>query len=223
MAREGRSGLAAVLAMGLVAAGCSDGSDSGAASSTPAASPSASAGQSPAATGTAFGDGVDELRDGVWQIGEAGEVDFAVTDGALSLSGVRPAEGWQHQVSDDKDDDIEVHFTRGNARWKFEVEIDGSTMQIAKEVTLTGTDGGTYRVGSAGEVEVSPGRGDAAVTLGEVTSGEGWNATTREESSTDIEVEFVNGAGGKAEFELEARDDGIKVEISQKLTGARPT
>lgn len=218
MARRELLSAAALLAVGLAVAGCASGADG--AEMTPAA-PATASPTATAATGQdVFGEGADELRDGVWQIGDAGEVEFALKEGALSLIEVRPAEGWQHRVSDDDADEIEVHFTQGSTDWKLEVEIDASKMEISKEFRIKEADSGTYRVGSAGEVSFTS--DGTTVTLGEVSPSPGWTVTEQDVSSDDIEIEFRNNSGGKAELEVEARGDSLKVEISQKITGPIP-
>lgn len=169
----------------------------------------------------AFGDGVDDLRDGVWRCGDAGEVEFALVDGSLSLTEVRPAEGWQHRVSDDDEDEIEVHFTRGAVDWKLEVEIDDSTMEISKELKITQAVGGAYQVGSAAAVSFES--DGSTVALGEVRPSQGWEITDQEATSTDIEINFRSDRGGEAEFEVESRDGGVELELSQKLVGPIPT
>lgn len=235
MARRELLSAVALLAAGLVLVGCASGSDGSTDSPMPSGSQSAlteegatdtdsaatdGATANPATRQDAFSDGVDELRDGVWQIGDAGEVEFAFSNGDLSLTGVRPAEGWHHRVSDDDADELQVNFTRGTTEWKFEVEIDDSTMEISKELTLTSADAGTYLVGSAGEVSFDS--DGSTVTTGEVTAREGWTVVTRDESSTDIEIEFRDDRGGKAEFEVEVRSGDLEVEIHQKFTGPVP-
>ncbi len=67
----------------------------------------AAAGQSPPVT--AAGEPA-ELRDGVWTVGDAGEVEFALENGVLSLVDVRPATGWAVEIDEEAADEIEVEF-----------------------------------------------------------------------------------------------------------------
>lgn len=220
---------AALLAVAVASAGCASGSTGDSAATVPSATQSTLAEDGGAPADTAgpamaaqpFGDGVDELRDGIWRIADAGEVEFTLVDGALSLIEVRPAQGWQHRVSDDDDDEIEVRFTNGPVDWKLEVEIDDSTMEISKELKIRQADGGAYAVGSAAEVSFES--DGSAVSLGEVSPSQGWEITEQEADSTDIEIEFRSDRGGKAEFEVESRDGLVEVEISQKLVGPIPS
>lgn len=222
----------AVAAMAM--AGCGSGSDDAADPGGSTTTSEAPADPATAPTGTAepgtdadqvsgskgFSDGVDELRDGVWQVGGAGEVEFTLVDGRLSLGGVRASEGWGHRISDEQADEISVHFTRGTSAWKFEVEIDDSTMEISKELTLTSAVSGTYGVGSAAQVTFD---GDGSgITAGEVTPRPGWNVTSRDEGGSNIEIGFRNESGGKAEFEVETDRGDVEVEINQKLAGPLP-
>lgn len=200
-------------------------SASGTATGEPTSTAAGTASGSPASTGgpssSAAGGAVDELRDGTWQVGDAGEVEFALANGALSLTEVRPADGWQQRVSDEKADEIEVHLTRDTTDWKFEVELDADNLEISKELEIKQAEGGTYRVGSAGEVSYDT--DGTTVTLNDVRPSQGWTVTKRDESSDDIEIDFRNDdTGGSAEFEAEADDGAVELEISQKLTGPIP-
>lgn len=238
MKRGSVPGVSGLLAVGLLVTGCAGGGGGGgeqAAATTPAAT-GATAVQSPtgtdetsAATSTSSpgtvlpassGGAVDELRDGTWQVGDAGEVEFALEGGALSLTEVRPAEGWQHRVADEQPDEIEAHFTRDATDWKFEVELDAETMEISKELEIEQAEGGTYQVGSAAEVSFDT--DGSTVTLGDVRTNDGWTVVKQDESTDDIEIDFSNDIGGSAEFEVEAEDTGVGLEIDQKLTGSIP-
>lgn len=164
---------------------------------------------------------MDELRDGTWRIGEAGEVEFALQDGALSLTEVRPSDGWQQRVADENPEEIEVHLTRDTTDWKFEVEQDGATLEISKELGITDAEGGTYRVGDAGEVSFAA--DGETVTLGEVRINDGWTITKQNENTDDIEIDFTNDdTGATAEFETEFDNGSVGLEIDQKLTGPIP-
>lgn len=52
---------------------------------------------------------------GVYTIGDAGTVELTAADGRLELGEVAPAEGWQHEVTEEDDDDVEVTFSDGDA------------------------------------------------------------------------------------------------------------
>lgn len=147
-------------------------------------------------------------------------MEFALDNGALSLTEVRPADGWQHRVSDEKPDEIEVHLTRDTTEWKFEVELDNE-MEISKELEIKQAQGDTYQVGSAGEVSFDS--DESTVTLGELQPNEGWQVTKQDESSDDIEIDFTNSdTGATAEFEAELDNGSVELEINQKLTGPIP-
>lgn len=171
--------------------------------------------------GQSSGGAVDELRAGTWQVGEAGEVEFALDNGALSLTEVRPSEGWQQRVADEKPDEIEVHFTQDTTDWKFEVELDDADLEISKELEIKQAEGGTYQVGDAGEVSFTV--DDSTVTLVNVRTNNGWTVTKQDDSTDDIEIDFTNtGTGASAEFEAEIDDGAVELEIDQKLTGPIP-
>lgn len=162
---------------------------------------------------------VDEIRDGVWQVGEAGEVEFAAKDGALSLTDVRPADGWQQRVADERPDEIEVHFTKGDQEWKFEVESEASGLQISKELKIRGGGGGASTVGSAATLTLNV--DGSKVSVSDVNPASGWEMVKQDESADDVELGFRNeSTGGTAEFEAEADGSGVKIEITQKLRGS---
>lgn len=238
MARRDFASAAVVLAAGLVLAGCGSSADSdSAAQSTPQSTAAATADSSaaPGATSEAatapaatesidFGEGVDELRDGTWKIGDAGEVEFTVQGRQLSLTEVRPAEGWQHRVDADDDDEFDVYFTRGNVEWKFEVEVDDDddddAFNIKKELKVRQASAGEYRVGSAGVVAFS--LNGSTLKLDSATASPGWRITDREEDSDKVEVDFEDDRNGEAEFEVDTHGGGVEVEIRQKREGPLP-
>lgn len=218
--------VAGVIAAGAMLAGCSG--ETTANPSSPGAeqvaSPSASATE-PSDSGDAGSDdlgvgvAVDEVRDGLWQVGDAGEVNFTADGGSLSLGKVKPADGWEHRVADDKADEIEVHFVRGDQEWKFEVELEKGTMQISKELKIANASSGSYSVGNIATLDF---RADGdAFTVENVQHNDGWPLEKTEEDSDSVEVSFKMPDGaGSAEFEAE-RDAGVvTVEISQKLRRA---
>lgn len=223
MGHRAGAGAAALLGLGLLMAGCSG--DAPTPETTPAEEPDGS--EEPSDSGSpsaddagSAGGAVDELRDGTWEVGDAGEVEFALADGSLSLIEVRPAEGWQDRVSDESSDEVEVYFAQGNIEWEFEVELGAGSMEISKELEIDQAESGTYDVGSAAEVEIEI--DGTTVTLVDVRPAEGWEITKRDESSDEIELDFANDDGGTAEFEAEVEVDGIELEIEQKLTGPIP-
>lgn len=81
---------------------------------------------------TETGDGgeVAVMRDGVWEVGDAGEVEFRFDNGALALVGTRANSGWEVDIDQQDDDDIEVDFGRDNVEWDFDVEAEGSVLRV---------------------------------------------------------------------------------------------
>lgn len=235
MRRRTVPGISGLLVAGLLVTGCAGGGGGGeqAATGTDAAQIPTGAEETSGTTDTASptsaapstqpqssGGAVDELTDGTWQVGEAGEVEFALQDGALSLTEVRPADGWQQRVAGEDPDEIEVHLTRDATDWKFEVEVDGD-MEISKELEIKGAESGTYQVGDAAEVSFDT--DGSTVSLGDVRTNDGWAVTKQDESTDDIEIDFRNdGTGASAEFEAEVDGGQVGLEIDQKLTGPIP-
>lgn len=219
----------------MVITGCSSGSDSDTSAQPTPQTTTSTAGATTNATPTEtkdapeagvvdFGEGVDELRDGTWKIGDAGEVEFTVQGRQLSLTDVRPAAGWDHRV-DVEDDEFDVYFTRGNLEWKFEVEVDDDddqdAFEIKKELKIRQAAAGEYRVGSAGTVSFS--LDGANLKLDSATANSGWRITDRKEKSDEIEVDFEDDRSGEAEFEVDTHGgNGVEVEITQKREGPLP-
>ncbi|BDZ39768.1 hypothetical protein [Microbacterium suwonense] len=223
--------LAGAITLGMLLSGCS-GSTEPAPSDTTAATASAPAGQdSGSGDGDATGSGdtatptadasgvaVDEIRDGTWQVGDAGEVEFTAEGGSLSLTEVRPSDGWQQRVTDEKPDEIEVHFTQGDQEWKFEVESERGTLQISKELTIRNGASGDFTIGSAATLTLTV--DGSTISVADLVPGSGWSTVKQDESPDDVELDFRNDStGGTAEFEAETGSTGVKIEISQKLRG----
>lgn len=214
--------LAGTLTLALLLAGCSGGNapeptvtESTAASTSPAPDTESNDAKRPASD---VSGAVDEVRDGTWQVGDAGEVEFTAQNGNLSLTEVRPAAGWQQRVTDEKASELEVHFTRDNQEWKFEVEVENGTTQISKELTIRNGQGGDFQVGSAATVTLDTAGGKLSVS--NIAPADGWSTQKQDESPNDVELGFRNTDGdGTAEFEAETGSDGVKIEISQKLRG----
>jgi hypothetical protein len=161
-----------------------------------------------------------KVRDGTFKVDKAGTGEFQVNNNALDLQDVSPKSGWRQRIAAGSSDDIEVHFLKGNVDWKFEVEIDNN-MEISKEQDISQAQGGTYKVGDAGEVQFRSDGG--SLTLVNVQTNTGWKATKREVSSDDIEIDFRQGRA-KAEFGAELDDSGrLSLEINQKLKGPIPS
>lgn len=143
MKNQAPAALAGALTLGLLLAGCS-GSTEPSAAPTPAAPTSASvtsnaesggSGDSTGAASDGSGGAVDEVRDGTWQVGDAGEVELAGEGGSLSLTEVRPAAGWQQRIAEEKPSEIEVHFTQGDQEWKFEFEAETGSAGVKIEIS----------------------------------------------------------------------------------------
>lgn len=229
MKRQATTALAAAVTLGLLLTGCSGAGDeptptepavSTTASDTPTnESPDTGSGDdTPSTDIAADAAAVDEIRDGTWQVGNAGEVEFTVQNGALSLTEVRPADGWQQRISDEKPDEIEVHFTQGDQEWKFEVESENGTLQISKELKIRNGASGDFQIGSAATLTLTV--DGTTISVSDVMPASGWTTIKQDESPDDIELDFRNeSTGGTAEFEAEVESSGVKIEISQKLRG----
>lgn len=79
-----------------------------------------------------------EPRDGVWTVGDAGEVEFASENGSLSLVEARPASGWTERVEEQGPEEIEVDFFRDNLRYQFTAEIDDGQLEVQVDQQTVG-------------------------------------------------------------------------------------
>lgn len=75
---------------------------------------------------------LEEADDGIYAVGEAGELTMTRTDTELTVDEVRPADGWSHTEDEHDDpDEVEVTFTSGEGREiEFEAEIDDGQLEI---------------------------------------------------------------------------------------------
>ncbi|MCE0487446.1 hypothetical protein [Ornithinimicrobium sediminis] len=93
-----------------------------------------------------------ELRDGVWGVGLAGEVELTVTpDGTLELVDVRPAEGWdvtdQEETGRSVDGDaVELDLRRDGdgffETWELDADLHDGAPEVEVDYEIEGTFGG---------------------------------------------------------------------------------
>lgn len=168
---------------------------------------------------TMGGQAMEEVRDGTWQVDEAGTVEFRFADNSIELQDVSPNSGWDQRIAAQSADELEVHLTRDDTDWKFEVEVDGERAEISRERDTQAADAGIYQVGDAAEVRF--GSEDGSLSVDSVDTANGWEVTKRDESSDDIEIDFAKG-NATAEFEAEQSSGRTGLEISQKVSGPIP-
>jgi hypothetical protein len=173
-------------------------------------------------------------EDGVYEVGEAGEVEFEHNGDQLVLIEVRPGDGWEHTVDESRhDNEIEVDLRRDGDEAEFEAEIDDGRLEVdikieqyidwsgappetntddSTDVTDNTTDEAaeTYEVRDAGEVLLRI-DGDRLVLV-EVRPNDGWDFQIKEESRHEIEIEFRSN-GREIDFEAELEHGRIKVDI----------
>lgn len=74
---------------------------------------------------------MEAADDGVYRVGQSGELTMHRDGEQLVLEGVRPADGWDHRVDDnDDDDEVEVTFSGDGREIEFEAEIDDGALEI---------------------------------------------------------------------------------------------
>ena len=165
--------LGALAAATLLASACADdpAADGGATSGTGPAAP-----QSPPAQP---GDS-SRARAGAWQVGDAGQVEFARENGALRLTGAIAAPGWTAARGAEGPDAVEVTFRRGEDRWTFRAAREAGELAIAMRGRRHGAPSATYAVGDAGTI-VAGARPGGLVLASASTGGWSVSTTTRNE------------------------------------------
>lgn len=159
------------------------------------------------------------IRDGVWTVGDAGEVEFSFENGALELIDARSNPLWGVEIDEQSPDEIEVDFESGNVEWEMEIEVEGNEAEIEIDQDIDPAEPGTYQVGDAGEVEFQSGA--EGLVLVDARANEGWDVVVDEQDAEEIEVEFTRG-NVEWDFDAELDDGELDVEIDQEITGPIP-
>ena len=160
------------------------------------------------------------LRDGVWAVGPAGEVEFRVTGSdTLELVDVRVNDGWEITGQESDSDSIDVDYRQGPVDYQIEVEIDDGVLEIEIDQDIDPAEGGTFFIGEAGTADVTVDNG--RLVLGAVTLKDGW---TEVERDVDDEVELDLRREGNGFFELwelqaDLDDGGLDVEVDYEIEG----
>jgi hypothetical protein len=160
-----------------------------------------------------------EVRDGVWTVGDGGEVEFAFENGSLAFVDARPNEGWQVEIDEQDSDEIEVDFRQGGVEWTIEIETDGNNAEIEIDQTIEPAEAGTYEIADAGVVEFTS--DGSALALVDARANEGWNVVVDEQTPEEIEVEFARD-NVDWDFDAELDDGVLDIEIDQEITGPIP-
>lgn len=163
-----------------------------------------------------------ELRDGIWAVGPAGEVEFAVAGpNRLELVEVRPTQGWEITDRSVEPDEIEIDFARGPVEIEIEIEIEGGVLEVEIDQDIDPAEPGRFDVGEAGTVNVSV--EDGRIELGAVDLADGWTEVSRESDGEEIELDFRRDGDGFVEtWEFDAELDGgrLEVEIDYEIEGS---
>jgi hypothetical protein len=161
-----------------------------------------------------------ELRDGLWQVGPAGQVDFTVGDDGLVLHAVEAAEGWRPLIEHDRPDRIEVEFARGAEEWELEAEYDDGVLTLTLEQEVRPARAGRFEVGDAGTVVIA--RSGDRLDLVDARAHPGWVMEIDEQGPDEVEVEFSQGAV-EWDFEAEVKRGELEVEIEGEVRGRFPS
>lgn len=219
-----RTLLSALAATALVAAACSSDDDGDDITDTTAAEQApqepttdTTQGTDPADAAVTAADGV--LTDGLWQIGDAGTVEFSVSDGALQLIEAVPNDGWSMSVDVEAPDEIEVDFRQGPMEYEVEIEYENGILEIEIDLDIDPADPGTFEIGPAGIAELAV--DGEAVILVNFSATEGWAIVEQDTDDGEVEIELRRD---NVVWELDADiDDGVlEVEIDFEIEGAFP-
>lgn len=228
-----RTTIAAAAIAALVLAGCADSDDDAAdpTSTTVPATPPEADGPDDTTTTTATEDEGPEtdggvisasdgvLSDGVWEVGEAGTVEFAVGPEGLELIEVVANDGWSYSIDVEVAREIEVDFEQGPREYEIEIEYENGILEIEIDLDIDPAEPGTFELGPAGTATLSVSGG--TVTLDDLTVSDGWSVTEQDTSDGEVEVELRRD---NVRWELDAEvDDGVlEVEIDFEIEGRFP-
>jgi hypothetical protein len=191
------------------------GSDTGDAGSDDADSSAEVEGQ-PFTSGDAFDAWSDHplsAAPGRWAVGDAGYVEFDLTEQGLVLVEVSEADGWRSQVDDDSSDEIEVEFQRDNTTHEIEIEWDGRNLEIDINTDIEPAADGLYDLGPAGSFEFT---GHGSLQLVDVVVADGWELRMDDETSDEIEFTLANG-NERWHVEIELDDGQVELEIDYRV------
>lgn len=155
---------------------------------------------------------------GTWQVGDAGTVTFAVTDGALVLEDVSEASGWTVTDVEEEPDEIEVDFRRDRTEVVIEIELTsgGDVLEIEIDTDIDDAEPGTYDIGDAGAVTFD--LVDGRLELVDLTVTDGWEVTEQDAEADEIEIELRNGP---MRWDVDIDLNGtVEVQLDYEVSGA---
>lgn len=149
--------------------------------------------------------------------GDAGFVEFDLTDAGLTLVEVTEADGWTSRIDDDSSDEIEVEFRRDNLTREIEIEWNGSRLEIDINTDIDGAEPGVYDMGNAGSFEFT--QDSSGLTLADVVVADGWDLSMDDEAADEIEFTLTNG-DERWWVEIELDDGRVELEIDYRVAGS---
>lgn len=127
-ARRARAGLVTAAALALALTGCAgDGDDDPGGPAPQATAEEGVPGSDPTSSASPDDDGCVGLPyddDGDYSAGDAGTARVVLEGDALVVEEVQPAEGWQHEVTTEQADDVEITFRGDGSEVQLSVELD---------------------------------------------------------------------------------------------------
>lgn len=172
----------------------------------------------PNATAGANGDEGDEggrMHERAWKVGEGGEVEVRLEEGSLELLDARPNQGWSANVEEQSADGIEVEFLREDREWRFEARVDDGRLEVQTGQMLRDAEGGTYRLGDAGAVEIR--QEDDRIALVQARSTGNWGANVVRQDGEEVEVRFER-EDERWRFEAGVDDGRLQVDTGRSVT-----
>lgn len=156
------------------------------------------------------------LSDGIWEVGDAGTVEFTVDEGGLTLVDTIANDGWATSVDVDAADEIEVEFRRDEQEYTIEIELDDGILEIEIDLDIDPAEPGTFAIGPAATAELAV-DGDA-VTLVDLSVTDGWDVTERDEDDGEVDVQLRQG-NVTWDFDAEVDDGRLQVQIDFEIEG----
>lgn len=170
----------------------------------------------PAETGGPY----SELRDGVWEIGAAGEVEFRVAGDDLELVEARANDGWTITEQQDGSNKIEVDYRSGPVSYDFEVELRRGVMKLQIDQKIEPAEPGTFAIGEAGTAPVSI--ADGQLVLGDLSLEDGWTEAARDVNKNDFQVDLRRDGADLVELwklKGDLKRNKLEIEVDYEIEG----
>jgi hypothetical protein len=158
----------------------------------------------------------NEPRPGTYAVFDAGTVSFDLTDAGLVLVDVAAAAGWNAVIDQQTATEIDIDFTAPGREASFEVEWNGTVLEIELDDERRNAEPGTFPLGQAGTATISS--DGTTVTLDDLQVNDGWSVIEADGTGGDVDVELRRG-GEVWEFDADIELGQLEVQIDFEVEG----